>query len=79
MLKTTQIYAESSLASVGESYRRVLGWLSESHPTLQEDGLWWMSTVLREAVQQERYPQAEEIWVEIVEYHQKMIRLEAVE
>ncbi|WP_337868173.1 tyrosine-type recombinase/integrase, partial [Meiothermus sp.] len=23
--KTTQIYAESSLASVGESYRRVLG------------------------------------------------------
>lgn len=38
-----------------------------------------MSTVLREAVQQERYPQAEEIWVEIVEYHQKMNRLEAVE
>lgn len=25
-----------------EQLKRVLGWLSESHPTLQEDGLWWM-------------------------------------
>lgn len=62
-----------------EELKKVLGWLAESHPAMQEDGLYWLSTVLREAVQQERYPQAEEIWVEIVEYHQKMNRLEAVE
>lgn len=52
-----------------EQLKRVLGWLSESPPALQEDGLWWVSTVLREAVQEERYPRAEEIWAEIVEYH----------
>lgn len=58
---------------------KVLGWLRESHPTLQEDGLWWLSTAIREAVQAERFPQAEEIWTEIVEYHQRMNRLEIAE
>lgn len=46
---------------------------------MQEDGLWWLSTAIREAIQAERYPQAEEIWTEIVEYHQRMNRLEIAE
>lgn len=62
-----------------EELTKVLGWLAESHPTMQEDGLYWLSTVLREAAQEERFPEAEEIWTEIVEYHQEMNRLEAAE
>lgn len=58
---------------------KVLGWLRESHPTLQEDGLYWLSTAIREAIQAERYPRAEEIWKEMVEYHRGMERLAAGE